>query len=159
MKSCTDTPARARRTSRKQPATPAGPSPKQCPCVIPESTPHFSSFAHIRNPKVRRAKDYEQHLMFMREMFPEYSAGIDAQIAYAKSQQERNGQSDRDRVLKQLEMIELSCQEVADDLKMPYATTYKILMEYAESGIVIVRQRAGRAGNKPVNYFSLSHTL
>jgi DNA-binding transcriptional ArsR family regulator len=156
----TDTPARARHTRPTQPVKqPTASILKACSCVIPESTPRYTSFNHIRDPKVRRAKDYEQHLLFMRDSFPEYTAGIDEQIAYARSQQERNRVSDRDRVLKQLEPCELSCSEVADDLMMPYATTYKILKALAECGLVAIRQRPGRAGNKPVCYYSLTHSL
>jgi hypothetical protein len=156
----TSTPARARRKSPNTPVErPAAASLNTCSCVIPASTPHYTSFAHIRDPKVRRAKDYEQHLLFMRDSFPEYKTSIDEQIAYARSQQDRNRVSDRDRVLKQLEPCELSCSEVADDLMMPYATCYKILMEYANNGICAIIQRPGRAGNKPVNYFRLTHAL
>jgi hypothetical protein len=154
-----DTPAIARR----KPAATANcqlPTANSIECPresIPASTPSFKSFAHIRNPKVRRAKEYEQHLLFMRDSFPEYSAGIEKQIAYARSQAERGRASDHDQVLKQMESCALSCREISDDLSIPYATVYKILQEYAAAGVVIIRQHAGRAGNKPVCYYSLSH--
>ncbi len=157
----TDTPPRARpdSTSNKPSASPADTALKTCPCGIPENTPTYNSFAHIRNPKVRRAKEYEQHLLFMRDMFPEYNQGIDEQIAYAKSQQERSHSSDRDRVLQILERGEVTCRELAEDLSMPYATAYKILKEYLEAGICSAREHKGLSGNKPYLVYSTGHAL
>jgi Trp operon repressor len=160
MNSRTDAPARTRRPSSpnsadQQIASLRNERPRE---TIPASTPSFTSFSHIRDPKERRAKEYEQHLLILRDLFPQYAAGIEQQIAYARSQQERGRRSDRARVIRQLEPCELSCREVAEDLEIPYATCYKILQELAVTGIVIIRQRAGRAGNKPVCYYSLSHT-
>lgn len=129
-----------------------------CSCAIPLSTPSYKSFNHIRNPKVRRAKEYEQHLLFMRDSFPEYSSGIDEQIAYARSQQERDSVSDRDRVLQVLERGEATCREVSEDLETPYATCYKILKEYLNIGLVAAREHKGLAGNKPYLVYSIAHS-
>ncbi|HEV7376312.1 MAG TPA: hypothetical protein VGN95_16475, partial [Pyrinomonadaceae bacterium] len=152
-------PARARRNARLNSAKQDTASRlNECPREIPSNTPHYNSFGHIRDPKLRRAKEYEQHLLILKDMFPQYSAGIDEQIAYAKSQQDRNRVSDRDRVLKQLEDCPLTCSEVAEDLNMPAATAYKILKEHAESGLVIITQRPRRDSKKPLCVYSLSHS-
>jgi hypothetical protein len=126
---------------------------------IPGSTPSFKSFSHVRNPKARRAQEYEQQLLILRDIFPEFTAGIDEQIAYARAQSKRKSASDRDRVLAALEPERegLTCAEVAADLEIPYATTYKILKEYLAKGIVAAYERAGRAGNKPYLIYSLVH--
>src|ERR1700755_1258220 len=145
-------PARRTRTPKSANTTAAR---KTCQCEIPQSVPTFRAFRHVRNPKVRRAKDYEQQLLILRDLFPEYTSGIEEQIAYARSQQERNHISDRDRVLHVLEMGEATCGEVAEDLKIPYATAYKILREFLDSGMVVATERAGIAGNKPYLVFSL----
>jgi len=155
MESQTSATPQTRTTSHPKAASSHAPEPQVASREIPASCPSFKSFAHIRNPKVRRAKEYEQHLLLMRDMFPEYAAGIDEQLTYARSQQERGSVSDRDRVLAQLETCALSCIEVADDLSMPYATAYKILQEFAAAGLVVIRERPGRSGNKPVCYYSL----
>jgi hypothetical protein len=159
MESRTDTPARARRKARLQSTNQpiSSPALTECPREIPVSTPSYKSFEHIRNPKQRRAKEYEQHLLILRDMYPEYGVKLDEQIAYAKSQQERNRVSDRERIHRQLEDCPLSCREVAEDLEMPYPTVYKILQSLAEDGLVIIRQRAGRFGQKPVCYYELAH--
>jgi sugar-specific transcriptional regulator TrmB len=159
MLSRTDTPARARRNTRLNSAKQdTASNVNECPREIPASTPHYNSFGHIRDPKLRRAKEYEQHLLILKDMFPQYGAGIDEQIAYAKSQQDRNHVSDRDRVIKQLESCPLTCAEVAEDLNMPHATAYKILRAFAECGLVIIAHRPRRDGKKPLCVYSLSHS-
>lgn len=123
---------------------------------IPASTPSYKSFNHIRDPKARRAKEYEQHLLILRDMFPEYTEGIDTQLAYAHAQQKRTPASDRERIsvhLKKHEM--LTCREISEDLEMPYATCYKILREGAERGTFAAFERKGIAGNKPYLVWTL----
>lgn len=127
--------------------------------AIPASTPSYTSFEHIRDPKARRAKEYEQHLLILRDRFPQYSAGIDEQIAYARLQSARDSVSDRDRIILHLEKNEqLTCREMSDDLSIPYATCYKILRGYLEMGTVAAHERKGIAGNKPYLIYSLTHT-
>lgn len=124
---------------------------------IPASTPSYKSFEHIRCPKQRRAKEYEQHLLILRDMYPEYSGGIEQQLAYARGQQGRTKASDRARVIKALEPQSLTCRELSEDLEMPYATCYKILKGMLETGAVAAYEHKGRAGNKPYLVYSLPH--
>ena len=107
---------------------------------------------------MRRAKEFEQHLLFLQELYPEYSEGLVDDLAYARSQQQRASVTDRDRIFKQLESCALSCREVSEDLSIPYPTAYKILRELAERGLVVITERKGRAGSKPVLYFEQAHT-
>lgn len=168
MDQSTDAPASTRERSRLKPATkPTAATLKKCSCSapaskfrgIPASTPRYSSFRNIRNPKVRRAKEYEQHLRFLQDAFPEYATGLEDDLAYAISQQERGRVSDRDRIFKHIGDTPLSCREVCEDLSIPYATTYKILNEFADKGLMIITEREGRGGkthNKPTLYYQRS---
>jgi hypothetical protein len=152
--------ARARRTAapQKPAAEPAADRLNQSLADIPASCPSYKSFEHIRDPKARRAKEYEQHLLILRDMFPQYSAGLNEQIAYARSQSARDKVSDRDRIILHLEKNEqLTCREMADDLSIPYATCYKILRGYLGTGTVAAHERKGIAGNKPYLIYSLTH--
>lgn|GEM_PF-4424396 len=128
-------------------------------CAIASGVPSFKSFSHIRDPKARRAKEYEQQLLLLRDLFPEYSTGIDSQIEFARSQAGRTPVSDRDRVTAALEAWPggVTCGEVSEDLKIPYKTAYKILREFLESGFVAATERRGLAGNKPYLVFTLAH--
>lgn len=148
------------RLSRRKPASAVHATSGETPVgAVPARVPKLKSFRHIRNPKVRRAKEYEQYLLFLRDLFPEYTMGLDEQIAYARSQQERNSTSDRDRVYESLRGWGegSTCGEVAEDLKIPYATAYKILREFLDTGLVIATERAGISGNKPYLVYKLAH--
>lgn len=160
----TGAPASNRAQSRRKPATtPSAANLKRRSCsapstpatrrAIPDSIPRYTSFKHIRNPKVRRAKEYEQHLLFLQAAFPEYSTGLEDDLAYARSQQERGRVSDRDRVFNSIERSPLSCREISEDLELPYQTTYKILQEFAVRGVVVITTRPGIAGNKPTAFY------
>jgi hypothetical protein len=154
-------PARNHQTTSRKPATEQPRDAYQTGLQgVPASIPEFKSFNHVRDPKVRRAKEYEQHLLILRDVFPQFSAGLDEQIAYARSQQDRSRVSDRDRVILHLEKSKaaLRCDELSEDLNMPYATTYKILRSYLESGLVAAFERKGIAGNKPYLVYQLTHT-
>jgi hypothetical protein len=148
-------------TTTRPPATPAAASPKARRSAraraIPQHVPRLKSFAHIRSPKRRRALEYEQHLLILQALYPEYSTGLDDDLIYARSQSVRDSVSDRDRIMAQLDRVALSCREVSDDLSIPYPTTYKILQELAERGLLVIFERAGIAGNKPVCYYELPH--
>lgn len=156
MERATDTPARPSQKTCNAPADkPTDSNLKACPCSIPCST-SYSSFAHVRNPKRRHALEYEQHLLILKDLYPEYSAGIDEQIAWARAQSQRGKSSDRDRILKALEAQDLTTNEVAEDLEMPYATAYKILKGFLEKGLVSATTRKGGA-DKPYLVWSLTH--
>lgn len=91
-------------------------------------------------------------------MFPEYTDGLEEQLAYARSQQTRTKASDRERISAILEKYEmLTCREISEDLEMPYATVYKILRGCLERGLVAAFERKGIAGNKPYLVYSLPH--
>ena len=116
---------------------------------IPESVPSYTSFAHITDPRIRRAKEYEQFLLFNLERFPDYRIRIEQEIRWARSLSGRGAASDADRILKSLEAWnESTCQEVADDTGLPYGTVYKILRRMLGNGIVMAREQKG-LGNKP----------
>ncbi|MGB7925570.1 MAG: helix-turn-helix domain-containing protein [Pyrinomonadaceae bacterium] len=153
-------PARSnRKATPTKPAVEPTETANQSLATIPASTPTYKSFEHVRDPKARRAKDYEQHLLILRDMFPQFIAGIDEQIAYARSQSGRDQVSDRDRIIRHLEKNgQLTCREMSEDLNIPYATCYKILRSYLELGTVAAHERKGIAGNKPYLVYSITPT-
>jgi DNA-binding transcriptional ArsR family regulator len=129
------------------------------PSQVPASVPHFKSFAEIADPRVRRAKEYEQYLLFSRERFPEFGARIDRELDWARSEQERSAPSDRERVHSVLEQNRggLLCEEVAEDSGLPYSTAYKHLRAMLDKGIVAATSRPGISANKPMIVWTLAH--
>lgn len=126
--------------------------------LVPDTVPEFESFAHIADPRTRRAKCYEQFLLFMLARFPEYETRIAPELEFARAEQSRNGASDADRILKALEENEtLLCDELADDLDLPRSTVYKTLRKMLDGGIVAAHTRRGTSGNKPMIIYSLAH--
>lgn len=111
---------------------------------VPASVPHFKSFEHIKDPRVRRAKDYEQHLQFALERFPEFAARIEREIAYAQGEQERSRVSDRDRVFLAIQTEELSKCEIVEDTDLPASTVYQHLRELVRVGLVYEKRLPGR---------------
>lgn len=123
---------------------------------VPESVPHYRTFNHITDPRVRRAKDYEQYLQFSLEKFPEFAARIGREIAFAQSEQQRDRTSDRDRVFLALEVEELNKTEIAGDIGLPASTVYKHLRELLDLGIIYAKELPGR-GNKPMLVYGRSN--
>lgn len=130
--------------------------PAEEPKAVPASTPHFKSFNDIADPRVRRAKEYEQVLMFAIDRAPaELADRLAPELKWAREQQERDNPSDRDRVLKSIRVEKLSRAEIAEDTGLPVATVYKHLQELMSGGLVQARQlpaRGGRGGNNLVVY-------
>lgn len=114
---------------------------------VPESVPHFKSFDHIADERIRRAMDYEQYLQFSLERFPEFAERIQREIAFAQSEQHRDHVSDRDRVFLAIEVEELNKTEIAGDTGLPGSTVYKHLRELIDVGLVYQKKLPGR-GNK-----------
>ncbi|MGB8510235.1 MAG: helix-turn-helix domain-containing protein [Pyrinomonadaceae bacterium] len=127
---------------------------------VPASVPSFKSFDHITDPRIRRAKDYEQFLQCALERIPEMRDRIMVEIGWARGEQERSQPSDRERISRVLEQWQatdgLLCQDIADDLEMPYATVYKHLRQMLENGSVAAYTRPGRHGNKTMVLYSLA---
>ena len=130
--------------------------PREEPKAVPASTPHFTSFEHIADPRVRRAKEYEQVLMFAIDRAPaELAARLASELEWARGQQERDNTSDRDRVLKSIRVEKLSRTEIAEDTGLPVATVYKHLQELMTAGLVHTQKlpaRGSRGGNNLVVY-------
>jgi hypothetical protein len=137
-------------TRPDQTLTPEPQNPAHDSAQIPESVPHFTSFAHITDPRVRRAKEYEQFLLFNLERFPDYRARIEQEIEWTRKLSSGRGPaSDQDRILQSLEAWhESTCQEVAEDTGLPYSTVYKLLRRMLDKGVVMARSQSG-LGNKP----------
>lgn len=125
---------------------------------VPASVPHFKSFDHISDPRVRRAKEYEQYLLFSREQFPEFATRINGEIKWARTEQERSKPSDRELIHSALQGSGgLLCNEVAEDTGLPYSTVYKHLREMLDEGLVSATSRPGLSANKPMLVWSLAH--
>jgi len=124
--------------------------------LVPASIPHFKTFEHITDPRVRRAKDYEQYLQFSLERFPEFAERIGREIAFARGEQERSRVSDRDRIFLAIEVEELNKTEIAEDLDLPASTVYKHLRELLDVGVIYAKQLPGR-GNKPMLVYGRSN--
>lgn len=122
--------------------------------LVPQSVPTFKSFAHITDPRVRRAKEYEQYLLFALDHFPEFSPRIQIELQFARSEQKRSKANDADVVLKSLEFEELTASEVSEDTRLPYSTVYKILRELLDQGIIKAKSRPGLSANKPIILYS-----
>jgi DNA-binding transcriptional ArsR family regulator len=129
---------------------------QEAPPVIPLEVPHYKSFDHIEDARMRRAKEYEQYLLFALTKFPEYADRIHIEIKFAQTESMRSTESDQDRILSAFNgWDELLCQEIADDLKLNYRTVHKHLKRMLETGLVQARQRTGVSGNKPMIVYSI----
>lgn len=131
------------------------------PRRVPADIPHFKSFAHIKDPRVRRAKEYETVLQFaLARCPPEFTARLEKEITWARSEQERSKPSDRDRIFMALASVELGRQEIADDLEIPVSTVYKHLQELIAYGLVFTRQLPARSdtGGRPLVVYGQTHT-
>jgi hypothetical protein len=123
--------------------------------LVPESVPHFKSFEHVTDQKLRRALDYEQYLQWAKGRFPDFGHRLDIEIAWCKSEQGRSKESDRDLILACFDSWDdLLCEEIADDLGFTYQTTYKILKGMLEVGLLKAHERPGVRGNKPMLVYS-----
>ncbi len=114
---------------------------------VPDSVPHFKSFDHITDLRVRRAKDYEQYLQFALEKFPDYRNRIEREIVFAQEEQQRSKVPDRDRVFLAVGDCELNKEEICEDTQLPASTIYKHLRALVALGLVTERRLPGR-GNK-----------
>lgn len=131
------------------------------PHRVPADVPQFKSFAHIKDPRVRRAKEYETVLQFaLANCPPEFTARMEKEIAWARSEQERSKPSDRDRIFLSITSVELGRQEIADDLDLPVSTVYKHLQELISYGLVYTRNLPARGdtGGRPLVVYGQTHT-
>lgn len=136
-------------------ASNAGDVQSASPSQIPESVPRYTSFDHITDPRIRRAKEYEQFLCFAQDKFPEMAARIQSEIEWAREQSKRDAPSDRDRVFCSIESEELCKSEIAEDLGMPESTVYKHLKNLVKLGLVTETRlptRSDRGGNGMIVY-------
>lgn len=124
---------------------------------IPASVPNFKSFAHITDARVRRAKEYEQYLMFGLDRFPELEDRINQELEWARNQSKRTTPSDRDRIFASLELCDLTRAEIAEDTDIPPATVYKHLRELVKHRLVSESRRPGIGNNMFVNVYSQIH--
>lgn len=125
---------------------------------VPASVPHFKTFDHIADPRVRRAKEYEQYLQFLLDRFPEFGSRIKTEIEWARAEADRSKASDRERICALLEKWDsMFCEEIAEDLALPYPTVYKLLRALLDEGLVTATTREGRSGNRPKIAWALPH--
>ena len=155
---------RARRPKRAKLSTPAAKSLYQS---LQERAPHYVSFDHIEDPAQRRAKELEQHIMLLADLFPECASAFKSAIALAHEVASKGKQSAADRVLAALQqpLAPAEMEEFVEDLSLPYATVYSAVMKLASKGLVELRElpaepRPGKGGNRKTRLLvTLAHKL
>ena len=153
-----ETPARTRKTPARTPALSE---------QLAARALHFKSFDHVKDARVRRAKEVEQHLLILAEVVPE----IARDLAPIIKEQHRRGEalavSTADLILEAMErpLPPTTMEEFVEDLSLPYGTIYENLMKLVVSGLVVMTERkrevepAGKRGGarKPELLFRLAH--
>lgn len=129
--------------------------------------PHFKSFEHVKDARVRRAKEVEQHLILLAELVPEIARDLSPII----KEQHRRGAalavSTADLILEAMSrpLAPATMEEFVEDLSLPYGTVYDNLMRLAGDGLVVITTKprdlepAGKRGGarKPELLFRLAH--
>lgn len=134
---------------------------------IAARAPHFVSFDHITDARVRRAKEIEQHLLFTIDFCPELKKALSEIITRTHAQAATKKRSVQDRIYLAMkedsDLAPSTLQEFVEDLDLPRTTVYENLMKMAEAGLVIVTERKvaehdGRRGGrrKPELIFTLA---
>lgn len=153
-------PARTRNTPARTPALSE---------QLAARAPHFKSFEHIKDARVRRAKEVEQFLIFVAEMLPECARDLQPIINDASRRAAHGIVSTADLILEAMSkpLPPTTMEEFIEDLGLPYTTIYDNLMRLASLPIpqVIVTERkrevepAGKRGGarKPELLFRLAH--
>lgn len=105
--------------------------------------PHFKSFAHITDPRARRAKEVEQFLLFAAEAIPELAADLQPLINDAHARGNSAAPSARAQILVAFDraLPPATIEEFMEDLRLPYGTVYENLMKLVEVGLVELRTR------------------
>lgn len=114
--------------------------------------PHYKSFADVADARLRRAKEYEQYLLFVLDNCPGMAPQLAPALAWARAEQTRSKSSDRQKVFRALAGFEwLTCTEIVEESALPPATVYKLLRQMIAEGLV---ERAKRPvfGNNAFRY-------
>lgn len=128
--------------------------------AVPAGTPHFKSFDHIADARVRRAKEYEQVLIFALDNVPaEYAGRLQKELEWARAEQSRDQDVDREAVYKAVKLAPLTRSEIAEDTGLPASTVWKRLQELVDSGRVRETKRPGQDNNKFVLVYSQNPIL
>jgi hypothetical protein len=129
--------------------------------------PHFKSFDHITDARARRAKEIEQHLIFLAEIAPEIARDLQPIINDAHARGEAGKVSTRDLIMEAMvkPLAPATLEEFIADLQLPYGTIYENLMKLAGAGLIVITTKprdlepAGKRGGarKPELLFRLAH--
>jgi predicted transcriptional regulator len=129
--------------------------------------PHYKSFDHITDPVARRAKEIEQHLLFLAEVAPEIARDLQPLINNAHRRGDAGRVSARDLILEAMTktLPPGTLEEFVEDLELPYGTVRENLMKLAEAGLVVIGMKprevepAGKRGGarKAEAVFTLAH--
>ncbi|MCA1615034.1 MAG: hypothetical protein LC795_15560 [Acidobacteria bacterium] len=129
--------------------------------------PHYKCFDHVADPRARRAKEIEQHLLFLAEVAPEIARDLRPIINDAHRRGEAGKTSTRDLILEAMSkpLAPGTLEEFVEDLGLPYGTIRENLLKLADTGLVVIRTRPrevepeGKRGGarKPEAVFILAH--
>ncbi len=137
--------------------TDAATAPEVAASHVPDDVPHYKSFDHITDPRVRRAKEYEVFLQHALSRFrddAELVPRIMAEIEWAHAQGRRSKSSDRDLVFNAIEREVLTRREIAEDTGLPAATVYAHLKELVVLDLVQQTRRPVIGNNKFILVYS-----
>ena len=116
--------------------------------TVPASVPHFKDFADIADPRVRRAKEYEQVLQFALDKCPAEHAGrLKKELEWARTEQTRDQDADREAVFAAVK-FPLTRAEIAEDLDLSASTIWKRLQELVKAGRVLEEKRPLQGNNR-----------
>lgn len=117
-------------------------------CAVIPSAPHYKSFSTITDPRVRRAKEYEQALLFALDKCPaEFAERLKKEIEWARAEQSRDTDGDRTAIYQAVK-FPLTRAEIAEDTGLPPSTVWKRLQELLDSGRVVESKRPVQGNNK-----------
>lgn len=131
---------------------------------LPDIIDPSPSFAHIANPRARRAKECAQELENLIGKYPELARHLEKSLKPIRREIKRTPQSDQARVLSALEKGDGMIREIAQLARLPQGTTYIILNRLSAAGLVEIRdeyviQEPGRGGHRRARkIYSLRHT-
>lgn len=114
---------------------------------VPAGVPHFKDFEDIADPRVRRAKDYEQALSFALDKCPpEFAGRLKKEIEWARAEQTRDQGSDGETVYRAVK-FPLTRAEIAEDTQLSSSTIWKRLQELVKVGRVLEEKRPVQGNN------------
>ncbi|HEV2862865.1 MAG TPA: winged helix-turn-helix domain-containing protein [Pyrinomonadaceae bacterium] len=127
--------------------------------TVPAGIPKLKSFEHIADPRVRRAKEYEQALVWALDQCPpEYAGRLKKEIKWARAEQTRDQDVDREAIYQAVQ-FPLTRSEIAEDTGLPASTVWKRLQELLDSGRVRETKRPVQGNNKFVLIYSKNPIL